>query len=48
MRNELIIGETGWSTFKEGEAKGMVKWMLIVMFEENLVSEIGSVCLIEI
>ena len=28
VRNELIRGETGWSTFKEREAKAMVKWML--------------------
>ena len=34
-------GETGWSTFEEREAKSMVKWMLKVVFEENLVSEIG-------
>ena len=41
VRNELIRGETGWSTFEEREAKAMVKWMLRVVFEENLVSEIG-------
>ena len=46
--NELIRGETGWSTFEEREAKAMVKWMLRVVFEENLVSEIGRACLIEI
>ena len=48
VRNELIRGETGWSTFEEREAKSMVKWMLKVVFEENLVSEIGSACLIEL
>ena len=48
VRNELIRGETGWSTFKEREAKAMVKWMLRVVFEENMVSEIGRACLIEI
>ena len=46
VRNELIRGETGWSTFEEREA--MVKWMLRVVFEENLVSEISRACLIEI
>ena len=46
--NIMIRGETGWSTFKEREAKAMVKWMLRVVFEENLVSEIGRACLIEI
>ena len=45
---ELIRGETGWSTFEEREAKAMVKWMLRVVFEENMVSEIGRACLIEI
>ena len=30
VRNELIRGETGWSTFEEREAKSMVKWMLKV------------------
>ena len=48
VRNELIRGETGWSTFEEREAKAMVKLMLRVVFEENLVSEIGRACLIEI
>ena len=40
VRNELIGRETGWSTFEEKEAKAMVKWMLKVVFEANLVSEI--------
>ena len=48
VRNELISGETGWSTFEERETKAMVKWMLTVVFEENMVSEIGRACLIEI
>ena len=47
VRNELIREETGWSTFEEREEK-MVKWMLKVVFEENLVSEIGRACLIEL
>ena len=32
---------------EEREAKAMVKWMLRVVFEENL-SEIGRACLVEI
>ena len=48
VRNELIRGETGWSTFEMRKAKTMVKWMLRVVFEENMVSEIGRTCLIEI
>ena len=41
VSNELIRGETGWSTFEEREAKAMVKWMLRVAFEENLMSDIS-------
>ena len=48
VRNELIRGETGWKTFEEREAKATVKWMLRVVFDENMVSEIGSACLIEV
>ena len=40
--NKLIRGETRWSSFfEEREAKAMVKWMLRVLFEENLMSDIG-------
>ena len=39
-----IRGETGWSTFEERGAKSMLK----VVLEENLVSEIGRACLIEL
>ena len=39
---DMIRGETGWSTFEEREAKEMVKWILKVVFEENLVSEMGE------
>ena len=35
VRNELIRGETGWSTSEDREAKAMEKWMLRVVFEEN-------------
>ena len=48
VRNELIRVETGWSTFEEREAKAIVTWMLRVVFEENMVSEIGRACLIEV
>ena len=47
VRNELIRGDTGWSTFEEREAKVMVEWMLRVVVEKNLMSEIGRACLIE-
>ena len=48
VRNELIREETGRGTFEDREAKAMMKWMLKVVFEENLVSEIGRSCLIEL
>ena len=47
IRNELIRGEIGWSTFEEREARVIVEWMLRVVVEENLMSEIGRACLIE-
>ena len=48
VRNELIRGETGWSTFEEREAKAMSDWAVRLVFEENKISEIGRACLIEI
>ena len=48
VRNELLRAETGLSTFKTREAKAMVKWIMRVVFVENIVSEIGRACLIEI
>ena len=47
FRNELIRGETGWSTFEEREAKVMVEWMLRVVFEDNLMSEDRQSMMIE-
>ena len=47
VRNELVRGKTGWSTLEEREAKVMVEWMLRVVFEGNLMSEIIRACLIE-
>ena len=45
VRNELIRGESGWSTIEEREAKVMVEWMLRVVFEDNLM--FGKTCLVE-
>ena len=47
VRNELIRGETCWSTFEERKAKAIVKWMLRVVFKVNLMSGISRACLIE-
>ncbi len=48
VRTELLRGETGWSSFEEREAKAMVACLLRIIFEDNLISEIGRACLIEI
>ena len=32
VKNELIRGETGWSTFEEREAKVMSSWLLQIIF----------------
>ena len=45
VRNELVRGESGWSSFAEREVKCIVDWLLI-LYEESLVSDIGSACLI--
>ena len=47
VRNELIEERQDGVLLKRG-AKSMVKWMLKVVFEENLVSEIGRACLIKL
>ena len=48
VKNELVRGETGWSSFKEREAKVKIKWFVRLLFGENVVSEIGRVCLHEV
>ena len=44
IRNELIIEGTCWSTFEEREVKAMLR----VVFEENLMSDMGRACLFEV
>ena len=48
VKNECIRGETGWSTFLEREAKSKIEWIRRVIFEENIMSEIGRACILEI
>ena len=45
---ELIRGETGWSTFEEREAKAMASWLLRIVFSENQITDLGRACLFEI
>ena len=48
VKNELIRGETGWSTFEEREAKVMASWLLRIVFSENRMADLGRACLLEI
>ena len=48
VRNELIRGETGWSTFSEREAKAVSDWLLRMIFNRSVISEIGNACLVEL
>ena len=48
MRNELGGGDSGWSSFAEREVKCIVDWLLRIVSEESLVSEIGRACLMEV
>ena len=41
IRNELVRGESGWSSFAEREVKCIVDWLLWIVYEEGLVSDIG-------
>ena len=34
VRNELVRGEAGWSTFAEREVKCIVDWSLRIVYEE--------------
>ena len=48
VRNELVRGESGWSSFAEREVKCIVDWLLRIVYEESLVSDIGRLCLMEV
>ena len=48
FKNELVRGETGWSTFDEREPKAMVSWLLRIVFSENQIFDLGRACLLEI
>ena len=48
VRNELVRGESGWSSFAEREVKCIVDWLLRIVYEERLVSDIGRACLMEV
>ena len=48
VSNALVRGETGWSSFKEREAKVKLDWMRRVIFENGIVSRIGRACVAEL
>ena len=48
FKNELIRGETGWSTFKDREANAMASWLLKIVFSENQMTDLGRPGLLEI
>ena len=48
VRNELVRGESGWNSFVEREVKCIVDWLLRIVYEESLVSDIGRACLMEV
>ena len=48
VRNELVRGESGWSSFAEREVKCIVDWLLRIVYEESLVSDIGRACPMEV
>ena len=48
VRNELVRGESGWSTFEEREANAMMNCFVRMILNKNIVAEIGVSCLLEI
>ena len=40
-RNELVRGESGWSSFAEREVKCIVDWLFRILYEESLVPDGG-------
>ena len=48
VRHELVRGKSGWSSFAEREVKYIVDWLLMIVYEESLVYDIGRACLMEV
>ena len=47
-RNELVRGESGWRSFAVRDVKYIVDWLLGIVYEKSLVSDIGRACLMEV
>ena len=41
VRNELVRGESGWSSFAEREVKCILDWLFMIVYEESMVTDIG-------
>ena len=50
VRNELVRGDSEWSSFSEMEVKCIVDWMLRIVYEESMsmVYDIGRAYLMEV
>ena len=48
VRNKLVRSESKWCTFAEREVKCIVDWLLRILYEESLVSDIGRAYLMEV
>ena len=48
VRNELVRCESGWSSLSAREVKCIVDWLLMIVYEERLVSDIGRAYLMEV
>ena len=48
VQNELVRGESGWSSCAERDVKCIVDWLLRIVYEESLISDIGRACLMEV
>ena len=44
----MVRNESGWSSFAEREVKCNVDWLLRIVYEVSLVSDIGRACLMEV
>ena len=47
-QQQLVTGESGWSSFAEREVQCIVDWLLRIVYEESLVSDHGRACLMEV
>ena len=48
VKNKLIRGDSGWSSFEKRETKTMANWLRRIVFSENQMSDMDRACLLEI